>query len=164
MEEQNAASRKKTSKAASTEAKVKDCEKWSVYNSFFFSFTVITTIGYGKIAPETQGRVFHAYSLAAKWLFAPLPSKHAVRLSNFDTYLWIKLIITNATRYAACPARERSLHIVFAARGPHQWHPHRNAWGFFRQKGNTLFNYILYKATLALVGLVVCVLRTSITV
>lgn len=66
MEEQNAASRKKTSKAASTEAKVKDCEKWSVYNSFFFSFTVITTIGYGKIAPETQGRVFHAYSLAAK--------------------------------------------------------------------------------------------------
>ena len=59
MDQQNAASRERASKgrpkAASTEAKAKDCEKWSVYNSFFFSFTAITTIGYGKIAPETQG-------------------------------------------------------------------------------------------------------------
>ena len=61
MDEQNAANRVRTSKgktmAASAESKVKDCEKWSVYNSFFFSFTAITTIGYGKIAPETQGCV-----------------------------------------------------------------------------------------------------------
>ena len=62
MDELNAASRVRTSKGnvktGSNEAKAKDCEKWSVYNSFFFSFTAITTIGYGKIAPETQGCVW----------------------------------------------------------------------------------------------------------
>ena len=31
-----------------------DCELWSFYNSMFFAFTSITTIGYGRIAPQTQ--------------------------------------------------------------------------------------------------------------
>ncbi|CAI5448479.1 unnamed protein product [Caenorhabditis angaria] len=34
-------------------------EKWSIGNSVIFAFTVITTIGYGHIAPETfEGRLF----------------------------------------------------------------------------------------------------------
>ncbi|KAK6750922.1 hypothetical protein RB195_002720 [Necator americanus] len=36
-----------------------DVEKWSFGNSLIFAFTVITTIGYGHIAPETfYGRLF----------------------------------------------------------------------------------------------------------
>ena len=36
-----------------------DCKRWSVGNSFVFSFTTITTIGYGTMAPVTQlGRGF----------------------------------------------------------------------------------------------------------
>ena len=31
-----------------------DCELWSFYNSVFFAFTSITTIGYGRTAPLTQ--------------------------------------------------------------------------------------------------------------
>ena len=30
------------------------CEKWSFFNSIFFAFTSITTIGYGKLTPRTQ--------------------------------------------------------------------------------------------------------------
>ena len=30
------------------------CEKWSLYNSIFFVFTAIATIGYGAHAPQTQ--------------------------------------------------------------------------------------------------------------
>ena len=30
------------------------CETWSMYNSMFFVFTSITTIGYGKVTPQTQ--------------------------------------------------------------------------------------------------------------
>ncbi|CDR32785.1 Potassium channel domain-containing protein [Caenorhabditis elegans] len=34
-------------------------EKWSIGNSVIFAFTVITTIGYGHVAPETfEGRLF----------------------------------------------------------------------------------------------------------
>ena len=40
------------------------CELWSFYNSVFFAFTAITTIGYGRAAPQTPlGRgVLLAYS------------------------------------------------------------------------------------------------------
>ena len=31
-----------------------ECKRWSMYNSIFFSFTIITTIGYGKVTPQTQ--------------------------------------------------------------------------------------------------------------
>ena len=31
-----------------------ECETWSFFNSLFFSFTSITTIGYGKSTPRTQ--------------------------------------------------------------------------------------------------------------
>ena len=38
--------------------KYKVCETWGFFNSFFFGFTTVTTIGYGKISPQTQlGRV-----------------------------------------------------------------------------------------------------------
>ena len=30
------------------------CDKWSIFNSMFFSFTSTTTIGYGKLTPRTQ--------------------------------------------------------------------------------------------------------------
>ena len=30
------------------------CETWSMYNSMFFVFTSITTIGYGTVTPQTQ--------------------------------------------------------------------------------------------------------------
>ena len=34
------------------------CEAWGFFNSFFFGFTSVTTIGYGRISPQTQlGRV-----------------------------------------------------------------------------------------------------------
>ena len=35
-------------------AKKKHCETWSLYNSIFFSFSTITTIGYGTVTPKTQ--------------------------------------------------------------------------------------------------------------
>lgn len=36
-----------------------DCDRWSLYNSVFFSFTAMTTIGFGHLAPETwQGKLF----------------------------------------------------------------------------------------------------------
>ena len=37
-----------------TEKEDFECETWSMYNSIFFSFTIITTIGYGKITPQTE--------------------------------------------------------------------------------------------------------------
>ena len=38
--------------------KYKVCETWGFFNSFFFGFTSVTTIGYGEISPQTQlGRV-----------------------------------------------------------------------------------------------------------
>ena len=41
-----------------TEEEDFECERWSMYNSIFFAFTIITTIGYGKVTPQTQlGRV-----------------------------------------------------------------------------------------------------------
>ena len=30
------------------------CDTWSLYNSIFFSFSTITTIGYGTVTPKTQ--------------------------------------------------------------------------------------------------------------
>ena len=36
------------------EVQADNCERWSFFNSFFFAFTSITTIGYGKITPRTQ--------------------------------------------------------------------------------------------------------------
>ena len=38
----------------SQQVKEYECETWSFFNSFFFSFTSITTIGYGKTTPRTQ--------------------------------------------------------------------------------------------------------------
>ena len=32
----------------------RDCETWGFYNSLFFGFSSVTTIGYGKISPQTQ--------------------------------------------------------------------------------------------------------------
>ena len=74
-----------------------------------------------------------------------------ISLSNKQYYLpiYMKLRIatriteTTRTRYVTCPARERCLHIVFVARGPHQWHPHRNAWGLFRPKGRIHIVHVL---------------------
>ena len=37
-----------------TEGEEVECEKWSLYNSIFFGFTSITTIGYGALVPQTQ--------------------------------------------------------------------------------------------------------------
>ena len=37
-----------------TEGEEVECEKWSLYNSIFFGFTSITTIGYGLLVPQTQ--------------------------------------------------------------------------------------------------------------
>ena len=37
-----------------TEKEDFECETWSMYNSIFFSFTIVTTIGYGKVTPQTQ--------------------------------------------------------------------------------------------------------------
>ena len=34
--------------------KAEHCEHWSFYNSVFFAFPSITTIGYGRAAPQTQ--------------------------------------------------------------------------------------------------------------
>ena len=31
-----------------------DCKLWSFFNSVFFAFPSITTIGYGRMAPQTQ--------------------------------------------------------------------------------------------------------------
>ncbi|CAG0913027.1 unnamed protein product [Notodromas monacha] len=45
--------------SANSTSEEEDPWVWSYYNSFFFAFTVITTIGYGHMAPGTwQGRVF----------------------------------------------------------------------------------------------------------
>ena len=45
--------------AERTAKKNADCKMWSIANSFVFSFTTITTIGYGTMAPVTQlGRGF----------------------------------------------------------------------------------------------------------
>ena len=37
-----------------TEEEEVECKKWSLYNSIFFGFTSITTIGYGALVPQTQ--------------------------------------------------------------------------------------------------------------
>ena len=40
----------------SNDATVRDtCESWNWYNSSFVAFTAVTTIGYGNMAPATQG-------------------------------------------------------------------------------------------------------------
>jgi hypothetical protein len=37
----------------------KDAQGWTFHNSIVFAYTLITTIGYGNVAPETvAGRVF----------------------------------------------------------------------------------------------------------
>ena len=36
------------------EREVFQCNTWSVYNSLFFAFTCVTTIGYGTQTPKTQ--------------------------------------------------------------------------------------------------------------
>ncbi len=44
---------KNSSKESDFKANKIDCEKWNFYNAFFFSFTAVTTIGYGHLYPET---------------------------------------------------------------------------------------------------------------
>ena len=38
-----------------SEGQLKVCEDWNWYNSSFVAFTAVTTIGYGNMAPATQG-------------------------------------------------------------------------------------------------------------
>ncbi|CAB3405701.1 unnamed protein product [Caenorhabditis bovis] len=50
---------KKIEEKLNNETEILPAEKWSMGNSVIFAFTVITTIGYGHIAPETfEGRLF----------------------------------------------------------------------------------------------------------
>ena len=69
-----------------------DCEMWSFFNSFFFSLTSITTIGYGKMAPRTQlGRgVCLLYSIIGIPINNMLISSIASFFSNKESYLFLR--------------------------------------------------------------------------
>ena len=50
----NMKSKSKINARNKIETKAFQCENWSVYNSVFFAFTCVTTIGYGTQSPTTQ--------------------------------------------------------------------------------------------------------------
>ena len=68
------------------------CEVWSFYNSVFFAFTSITTIGYGRAAPKTQmGRgVLLIYSLFGIPISGILIGTIGAFFSIKVSYLWLK--------------------------------------------------------------------------
>ena len=67
-----------------------ECEVWSFYNSVFFAFTSITTIGYGRTAPQTQlGRgVLMIYS------FIGIPI-NGILIGTIGAFFSIKVQIIN---------------------------------------------------------------------
>lgn len=61
--------------------------KWNFYHSFFFSYTVVSTIGYGNVAPTTHaGRI-----LMIPYALFGMPI-NAILLANMGEYFGLKLI------------------------------------------------------------------------
>ncbi|EGT50031.1 CBN-TWK-9 protein [Caenorhabditis brenneri] len=72
-------------------------EKWSIGNSVIFAFTVITTIGYGHVAPETfEGRLF---LICYGVIGVPFTLLTIADLGMFLTK-FLKYLLTMARRFA----------------------------------------------------------------
>ena len=71
-----------------------ECELWSFYNSVFFAFTSITTIGYGRTAPQTQlGRgVLLVYS------FIGIPI-NGILIGTIGAFFSIKVQVTTKSGF-----------------------------------------------------------------
>ena len=68
----------------------KDCGPWNLYNSSFFAFTAIATIGYGRMAPVTQeGR---GYCIVYCLLGVPLNAIVVLNISLVFRNLLVKTI------------------------------------------------------------------------